>query len=115
MKRNTIVLIISAVIISLIMGVSHNNNTMPSFTVIKATPAPSTPAPETGYVKETKININTADREELMSLDGIGEVLADRIIEYRNNKAFRNIKEITNVKGIGEKKFAAIRDYITIN
>ena len=61
------------------------------------------------------VNINTADAERLATLKGIGPALAQRIIDYREqNGAFKSIDEIKNVRGIGEKKFAAIRDKITI-
>lgn len=63
-----------------------------------------------------KIDLNTADAEELCELKGIGEVLAGRIIEYRASHGdFQSIEEIRNVSGIGEKKFAAIRDRITVD
>ena len=62
------------------------------------------------------ININTATAEELTQLKGIGEVIAQRIVDYRNeNGAFSSIEEIMNVSGIGEKKFEAIRDNISVN
>ena len=61
------------------------------------------------------ININTADAKELATLKGIGAALAQRIIDYREqNGAFKSIDEIKNVSGIGEKKFAAFKDKITI-
>ena len=60
------------------------------------------------------VNINTADAERLATLKGIGPALAQRIIEYREqNGAFKSIDEIKNVRGIGDKKFAAFRDKIT--
>ena len=63
----------------------------------------------------TKININTASKEELITLPKIGNVKADAIISYRkDNGNFNSIDEIKNVKGIGDSLFEAIKDYITI-
>jgi len=63
----------------------------------------------------TKININTSSKEELMTLSKIGQVKALAIIEYRNNNGnFKSIDEIKNVKGIGDSLFNAIKNNITI-
>ena len=62
-----------------------------------------------------KVNINTADKEVLSSLTGVGPVTAERIIEYREkNGPFKSKEEITKVKGIGEKTFQKIKDSIVI-
>lgn len=62
-----------------------------------------------------KVNINTASKEELMSLNGIGEATADKIIAYREeNGKFNSIEDIQNVKGIGEAKFNNIKENICI-
>ena len=61
------------------------------------------------------ININTATSEELQSLNGIGPALALRIIDYRTqNGNFSTIDEIKSVKGIGDKKFDAMKDFICV-
>ena len=61
-----------------------------------------------------KININTATKDELTSLNGIGEATANKIINYRNKNKFREIEDIMNVPGIGEAKFSNIKDYICV-
>lgn len=67
-------------------------------------------------IEETnkKISLNTATKEQLMTLSGIGESKALAIIEYRNNKKFESIDEITNIKGIGNSIYEKIKQYITI-
>jgi len=62
-----------------------------------------------------KININLALAGDLQLLPGIGEVTAERIIEYREQKgAFKKIEDIKKVKGIGDKKFEQMKDFITV-
>lgn len=62
-----------------------------------------------------KVNINTANQSELETLPGIGESIASRIIEYREqNGKFQKIEDLQNVKGIGESKFEKIKDQVTV-
>ena len=61
------------------------------------------------------ININTAAAADFMRLPGIGESTANKIISYRNlNGEFKAIEEIMNVSGIGEKKFEAMKQFLTV-
>jgi competence protein ComEA len=61
------------------------------------------------------VNVNTAGVEELETLPGIGEVTAQRIIEYRKaNGPFETIEEIQQVSGIGPKTFEGMREMITV-
>jgi competence protein ComEA len=62
-----------------------------------------------------KININTANANMLQTLPGIGPVLSERIIEYRNqNGLFGVIDDIKDVSGIAEKKYEGIKDLICV-
>jgi comEA protein len=61
------------------------------------------------------ININSASKQELESLPGIGPALAQRIIDWReNNGPFMTVEDIQKVKGIGPKIFADIKDKIAV-
>ena len=62
-----------------------------------------------------KVNINTADKERLTSLKGIGESKAEAIISYREaNGPFSDITELMKVDGIGQKTFENIKDMICV-
>ncbi|HAR35194.1 MAG TPA: general secretion pathway protein GspK [Desulfobacter sp.] len=60
------------------------------------------------------VNINTAPKEELITLKYVGDALADRIIEFRTSTPFVNIEDIMKVKGIGPKVFEANKDQISV-
>ena len=59
------------------------------------------------------VDINTADKTELMSLSGIGAKKADTILEYRTTHCFEDVDALTKVKGIGKKFVEKNRDNLT--
>lgn len=62
-----------------------------------------------------RLNLNTATREELLQLPGIGETKADAILEYRESRgSFTSIEELMNIAGIKEGVFSKIKEYITV-
>lgn len=70
---------------------------------------------EENKTESQKININTANLEELTKLPGIGEATANKIISYRKEIGkFKTIEDLKNVPGIGNSKFDNLKDMITI-
>ena len=64
---------------------------------------------------KNKISINNATLDELLTLPGIGEKIAERIIEYRNTYgSFNTIEDIKLVKGIGDLKYEKFKEYICL-
>ena len=67
------------------------------------------------YYTDGRLNINTADERLLVLLEGVGESMAKLIIQYREeNGQFNTIEDLKNVKGMGDKKFDKIKDYICV-
>jgi competence protein ComEA len=72
-------------------------------------------AAEQAAVQEGKINVNTADAAQLESLPGIGPATAKSILDHREQHgAFKSTEELKDVKGIGDKKYDAIKDLVTV-
>lgn len=60
------------------------------------------------------VNINTASKDELMSLKGIGEKRAQMIVDYRSaNGGFKSVSELANIKGISSKTIEKLGDEIS--
>ena len=103
------------------LGRNQNRNTVSVSLPAEFMTVPSVTAdPERAETEEPRvisfpISINDADKESLMALPGIGEVLAQRILDYRDeNGAFSAPEELLNVEGIGKKRLEEILDLITI-
>ncbi len=76
-------------------------------------------APALAAAKETtpakQVELNHATAEELVALPGVGEKLAARIIEYRDqNGGFKSVDELMNIKGIGEKNFQKLETRVRV-
>lgn len=74
-----------------------------------------TPLPPKSFDPGNRLDINSAGPRELESLPGIGPVLARRIVEFRaKNPPFRRVEEILIIRGIGRRKFEALRNRIQV-
>lgn len=68
-----------------------------------------------GSASMGKVNINTATASELEALPGVGEVIAQRIVDYRTaNGPFGSVDELIDVSGIGESTLASMRELVTV-
>ena len=123
-KVSVLLAVVTVLFVGFTLGLFVGRNTG-SGTVTLAVPAQMQTAPTAAATAAAEtvpeetvsfpVNINTADADTLTALPGIGQVLAERILAYRQqNGPFRVIEEITKVEGIGEKKAEAILDLITV-
>lgn len=123
-KVSVLLAVVTALFVGFTLGLFVGRNTSSGTVTLAVSPqmqtAPTTAATAAAETvpEETvsfPVNINTADAETLAALPGIGQVLAKRILAYRQqNGPFRAIEEIMKVEGIGEKKAEAILDLITV-
>lgn len=113
-KKGRIVSFIAVFLIALGVGLVLENMRNDEFSVESNVQlVQQSDIPKDDQIINGKININTADRDTLMLITGIGENYADKIISYREeNGPFQTIEEIMNVSGIGSKKFEKMRDMI---
>ena len=113
-KGQFILLSLFTLSLFLILGIFIGRNlTGPYQKLPKSDPADNTVT--TGSVEDYLLNINSATKAQFMSLPGIGETIADRIIAYRTQVGtFHSVDELLEVEGIGEKKLLEIEKLITV-
>ena len=77
---------------------------------------PEATAPAVDIMDDTrKMDLNALGLEQLMELPGIGQTLAQRILDYKEeNGPFASVDELLNVKGIGESRLEQLREYLTV-
>lgn len=98
----------------LFVGVMIGRNTNAGYVSLTSHPE-TTAATQIATENIGKIDLNEASVEDLDALDGIGEVLAQRIVLYRmKNGRFNSVYDLLNVEGIGEKKFGEIVDHVYV-
>lgn len=82
---------------------------------LEAAKPTTVPAASVSGAQVKKINLNTADLNELQEIRGIGPKMAERIISYRDeNKRFQSPEELINVRGIGPAKYERLKEQITV-
>lgn len=111
-KIEWLLLGMTALFLCLLLALHLRDRTLgESFTVETAVEVPQ----EEIQPDLSPLDLNTAAAEELTELPGIGEELARRIVEYREEHgAFESVEELMEVSGIGEGKFAALEGRITV-
>ena len=108
---------ITAALFLLLLGFQYGARRAPAEITVTELGTPAPPAVETAEPEppaDAPININTADEAALRTLQGVGEVLAQRIVDYRTEHGpFQSVDELTNVKGIGSGILEANRERLT--
>jgi len=113
-----------AFVLAILVGLLLREFSITRFEIVRTSQASSdktaeesvkTEPEETDSLQDGKVNLNTASKKLLTTLNGIGDKTADKIIKYREeNGKFETIYDILKIDGIGEKKFEDIKEYITV-
>ena len=109
-KTELILLGLAAAFLGVLLGISAGDRAAAEPVSVSAERA--LPPEE---IEVVLVDLNTAGIRELATLPGIGQGLAQRIVDYRAaHGPFENPEALMEVSGIGEKKFAELRDYVTV-
>ncbi len=109
-------LCVTGMFICIMIGFFIGRNTQSSYAKVDNTIQNQTQSSQQdNTIKDGRVDLNTATSLQLQMLPGIGETLAERIIAYRTEqKGFKNVEELMNVTGIGEKKFLQVKELIKV-
>ena len=125
-KTGAVLLCIVAVFVAFCAGLLVGKQSSDGYVIVTQKQEQATS--ETASVAQTKatttqppqesnglVNLNTASKEELMKLPGIGEVLAQRILDYRaEHGPFQKVEDLELIDGIGAKTVEKLRDLATV-
>lgn len=118
MKKASLILVIVTLVFiafsgGFFLGRNFNHSKVSVSSFLPTEMAETTPP--TGPSEPLLVDLNSASKEDLIKLPGIGEVLAQHIIDYRTeNGPFQHVSDLANVNGIGDKKLEAILEFITV-
>lgn len=111
-KGSSILLLICGLSLCMVLGIFIGRNLRSEYAELpQGSVSDTVTVPET--TEDFRLDINTASKAQLMDLPGIGELIAERIIAYRDaNGPFQTIDELMNVDGIGQKKLLQMQTRI---
>src|SRR5438093_1213915 len=113
--RAAAALILPATVVASVLLTSMSGSLSPQAAPRRAAAGAKAGAPAESETKTAAVDINSADVEKLTSLPGIGPAIAQRIVDYRKEHGpFKSVDELVNVRGIGERLLARLRDRVTV-